>query len=270
MPNITYGRKWGPTPNFPCALKHKAELHPELRFIAGPCAVEGEEFIINLSNRLKEVGATMLRGGCYRYGTYPPDGNAGLQVERSSWLCTAAHEAGLPWITEVMDRMDLTYLSGADWLQIGMRHAQHYPLLRAVGEVRKPVLLKRGTWMTLDETLGAVEYLLKAGASEVAVCERGITSFEDHCRWTFSTGTIAKLKAETGLLVVGDPSHGSGDSKVVPALARSAVAAGSDGIMVEVHPDPPNSASDAEQAITIESFKHLVGQCNTIRMVNGE
>lgn len=256
-------RLFGPEPKYPMAALHHPKPSPELRMIAGPCSVEGEEFIHSLVQHLKAAGATMIRGGCYRYGTYPPD-KSGLDKNRLRWLADAAFENDMPFITEIMDHRDILNSDPATWLQVGARHAQHYPLLKEIGYCRKPVMLKRGTNMTLDETLGSAEYLLKSGASKVAVCERGIVSFEDHCRWTLSIGAIAALKEYTGLQVVGDPSHGSGDRAVVPRLGLACLVAGADGIMVEVHPKPDESISDAEQAISIETFRELVKNASRI------
>ncbi len=256
---MTIRRLFGPEPRYPLVEAHEPSPSPELRLIAGPCSVESFDFIKDLAVELKEAGATMLRGGCYRFGTYPGE-NMGFVPERFRWLQIAASEAGLPFITEIMDREDIRYASYVDWVQVGARHAQHYPLLRAIGFMRKPVLLKRGTWMTLDETLGACEYLLKAGAPKVAICERGIVSFEDHCRWTLSISAIAALKEYTNIQVVGDPSHGSGDRALVPRLGLACIAAGADGIVCEVHPRPDESMSDAEQAIDIETFRDIAAR----------
>lgn len=173
------------------------------------------------------------------------------------WLKWAAAEAGLPWVTEIMDTDGVINAAGADWIQIGARHAQHYPLLHRLGALGKKILLKRGHWMRLDELMGSVEHLLRAGAGDVAVVERGIVTFEDHCRWSLSISAIAALKEYTNLKVIVDPSHGSGDRRLVSRLAKAGVAAGADGVVVEVHPEPVNSASDAEQAIDYMAFQEL-------------
>ena len=243
-----------------------------LRLIAGPCSVESPGLILEAAHKLKELGATMLRGGCYRVGTYPSaklqeprfhspaeflKNESHLVPERVTWLRNAAREAGLPWVTEVMDEDGISAAHDADWVQIGARHAQHYPLLYKIGRLRKKVLLKRGHWMKLDELMGSVEHLLRAGAMDVAVVERGIVTFEDHCRWSFSASAIACLKEYTNVKVVADPAHGSGDYRLVKRLARAGIAAGADGVVVEVHPDPRNSASDAEQAISYEDFREI-------------
>lgn len=273
------GRLWGPEPKYPLAESMPPAPAPELRFIAGPCSVESPGLILEAARRLKALGATMLRGGCYRAGTYPgPDPEPRFHSpseftarerlivpERVMWLRNAALNAGMPWVTEVMDDLGLELASDAAWVQVGARHAQHYPLLKKVGRLCKRVLLKRGHWMKLDELMGSVEHLLRAGAEDVAVVERGIVTFEDHCRWSFSASAIACLKARTNLKVVADPSHGSGDRALVPALALAGVAAGADGLVCEVHPQPEKSASDAEQAIGYDEYGRIVKASMGIR-----
>ena len=255
---------FGPDAKYPLVRSYQEKEAPELEFIAGPCSVENLEQIYAIACKVRQAGATMLRGGCYVYGTYPPE-NSGFVADRSLTLSTAADGNKLPWIVEVMDAPDMQHVTDADWIQIGMRHAQHYPLLKAIASYGKKVLLKRGSWMTVDETLGAIEYLLQHGAEDVAICERGIVSFEDHCRWSFSASFIAMIKEYTALKIVADPSHGSGDRKLVPRLARAGVAAGADGVLCEVHSNPDESVSDAEQAIDYDTFEQVVKGCKEIK-----
>lgn len=273
------GRLWGPEPRYPLASAMPPAPAPELRLIAGPCSVETPGLIMETARTLKSLGATMLRGGCYRVGTYPSarlqepkfhspveflKGERLLVPERVGWLRSAAHAAGLPWVTEAMDDDGLAAAHDADWVQVGARHAQHYPLLYKVGRLHKKVLLKRGHWMKLDEVMGSVEHLLRAGAADVAVVERGVVSFEDHCRWSLSISAIAALKEYTNVKVIVDPAHGSGDHRLVKRLGFAGLAAGADGLVCEVHPDPRRSASDAEQAIGYQDFSEIAREARAI------
>lgn len=232
--------------------------------IAGPCSVEGRSEIIEAACAVKEAGATALRGGAFKPRTSPYSfqgyGEKGLQ-----WLAEAREVTGLPIVTEVMDPALVPMVCEyADVLQIGARNMQNFTLLNAVGESQHTILLKRGMSSTIDDLLMAAEYILAHGNRRVMICERGIRTFETATRNTFDLNAIPVLKSRTHLPVLADPSHGTGYREFVPAVARAAVAAGADGLIVEVHPDPEKALSDGRQTISIEAFKEMVAQVRLI------
>lgn len=232
--------------------------------IAGPCSVEGRSEIIEAACAVKEAGATALRGGAFKPRTSPYSfqghGEKGLQ-----WLAEAREVTGLPIVTEVMDPALVPMVCQyADVLQIGARNMQNFTLLNAVGESQHTILLKRGMSSTIDDLLMAAEYILAHGNRRVMICERGIRTFETATRNTFDLNAIPVLKSRTHLPVLADPSHGTGYREFVPAVARAAVAAGADGLIVEVHPDPEKALSDGRQTISIEAFKEMVAQVRLI------
>jgi 3-deoxy-7-phosphoheptulonate synthase len=235
-----------------------------LPVMAGPCSVETEEQIVNTARMLKKAGASALRGGAYKPRTNPyafqGHGEAGLKM-----LATARAESGLPIVTEVVTPTDVEMVSKyADCLQIGTRNAQNFKLLEAAGKQPKPVLFKRGMSMTVDEYLQAADYMLAAGNEQVILCERGIRTFETHTRNTYSIATIPELQHRSHLPVIGDPSHGTGHAHLVPAMARATVAAGADGLIVEVHHDPKKAWSDGAQSLTIEGFAELMASLKRV------
>ncbi len=218
--------------------------------VGGPCSVEGEQQILEAARRIKAAGAHALRGGAFKPRTNPyafqGHGEEGLKM-----LAAARAETGLPIVTEVLTPSDVELVSEyADCLQIGTRNSQNYRLLDACGRQPKPVLLKRGMAMTIDEFLQAAEYILAAGNGNVILCERGIRTFEDHTRNTLSLSAIPELHDRSHLPVVSDPSHGTGHARLVPAMARASIAAGADGLLLEVHPDPEHAMTDGAQSIT--------------------
>lgn len=232
--------------------------------IAGPCSVEGRSEIIEAACAVKEAGATALRGGAFKPRTSPYSfqghGEKGLQ-----WLAEAREVTGLPIVTEVMDPALVPMVCQyADVLQIGARNMQNFTLLNAVGESQHTILLKRGMSSTIDDLLMAAEYILAHGNRRVMICERGIRTFETATRNTFDLNAIPVLKSRTHLPVLADPSHGTGYREFVPAVARAAVAAGADGLIVEVHPDPEKALSDGRQTISIDAFKEMVAQVRLI------
>lgn len=232
--------------------------------MAGPCSVESYDQIQEIAESVKKSGAHVLRGGAYKPATYPYR-FMGHREEGLRMLAAARDATGLPVVTEVMEPADVDVVSKyADVLQIGMRNMQNYRLLAALGGVGKPVLLKRGSWAKIDEWLGAAEYIVAAGNPNVILCERGIVSFEDHTRWTLSLSVVPRLKEVTHLPVVVDPSHGTGRRSLVPSMAKAAIAAGADGLMIEVHTDPDRSASDAVQAIACDAFERLMEELRPI------
>ncbi len=236
----------------------------EVVLIAGPCAVESEEQILTSARLLREAGATVLRGGAFKPRTSPYSFQ-GLGEEGLVLLARAREATGMAIVTEAIDPEGVDLVAEyADIIQIGARNMQNYPLLRRAGQAGKPVLLKRGMSATIVEFLLAAEYLLAEGNPNVILCERGVRSFDTHTRNLLDLTAIPVVKALSHLPIVADPSHGTGlRSKVVP-MARAAVAAGADGLIVEVHPDPPRALSDGAQSLYPEQFAELVGQVRTI------
>jgi 3-deoxy-7-phosphoheptulonate synthase len=232
--------------------------------IAGPCSVESEDQIVDLARKLKELGATGLRGGAFKPRTSPYSfqGHKELGLKM---LATARAETGLAIVTEVMAPEHVPMVSEyADVLQIGARNMQNYQLLQAVGDSGKPALLKRGMSATVEEFLLAAEYILDRGNPDVVLCERGIRTYEDHTRFTLPLATVPYLHDKSHLPVVVDPSHGTGKSRLVIPMSRAAVAAGADGLILEVHDDPEHAVSDGAQSITPGAFEQLMAQCRRI------
>jgi 3-deoxy-7-phosphoheptulonate synthase len=232
--------------------------------IAGPCSVEDEEQIVSLAKKLKGLGATGLRGGAFKPRTSPYSfqGHKELGLKM---LASARAETGLAIVTEVMAPEHVPLVAEyADVLQIGARNMQNYQLLQAVGDSGKPTLLKRGMSATVEEFLLAAEYILDRGNPNVMLCERGIRTYEDHTRFTLPLATVPYLHDKSHLPVVVDPSHGTGKARLVAPMAKAAVAAGADALMVEVHDDPEHAASDGAQTITPAAFKQMVDQCRRI------
>jgi 3-deoxy-7-phosphoheptulonate synthase len=232
--------------------------------IAGPCSVESEEQILQSARAVKAAGATALRGGAYKPRTSPYSFQ-GMKEDGLKLLAAAREETGLAIVTEVMTPhlVDIC-CEYADVLQIGARNMQNYHLLQAVGEANKPVLLKRGASATMDEFLLAAEYILDQGNQNVMLCERGIRTFETHTRFTLPLASVPYLHERTHLPVVIDPSHGTGIASLVPPMCTAAVAAGADGLIVEVHPDPPNAMSDGAQSLTPDAFAQTMDQCRKV------
>ena len=235
-----------------------------LGVIAGPCSVESRQQVIDLAHMVKDAGATALRGGAFKPRTSPYSFQ-GLKEVGLRYLADARAETGLAIVTEVMAPEQVSLVSEyADVLQIGARNMHNYSLLEAVGKTRRPVLLKRGPSATMEEFLLAAEYILNQGNSQVILCERGIRTFEDHVRFTLPLASVPYLREATHLPIVVDPSHGTGKSSLVGPMARAAVAAGADGLMVEVHAAPDAALSDGSQALTPTEFRRLMTECRTI------
>jgi len=226
--------------------------------IAGPCSVENADMIVDIANRVKSLGAVMLRGGAFKPRTSPYSFN-GLGAEALGFLEAARAESTLPVVTEVMDTRQVELVArSADMLQVGARNMQNFSLLEEVGRSGRPVLLKRGLSATITELLLAAEHVMAAGNSNVVLCERGIRTFESSTRSTLDVSAIPVLKEETHLPVIVDPSHAGGRARLVIPLALASIAAGADGIMVEVHPDPEAALSDGDQSLTLEMFAELM------------
>src|SRR3989440_2434905 len=240
-----------------------------LGVIAGPCSVESREQILAVAHLVKEAGANALRGGAFKPRTSPYSFQ-GLKEKGLQLLAEARDATGLAVVTEVMApehvKLVATY---TDVLQVGARNMQNYPLLEAAGESGLPVLLKRGPSATMDEFLLAAEYVLKTGNSQVMLCERGIRTFEDHTRFTLPLASVPYLHQTTHLPILVDPSHGTGKASLVATMARAAVAAGADGLIVEVHPHPDEALSDGFQALTPDTFKQMMAECRKVAEVVG-
>jgi 3-deoxy-7-phosphoheptulonate synthase len=237
--------------------------------IAGPCSVESRGQILEIAHLVKEAGATGLRGGAFKPRTSPYSFQ-GMKEKGLELLAEARGQTGLAVVTEVMAPEHVPLVSRyADVLQVGARNMQNYPLLEAVGESELPVLLKRGPAATLDEFLLAAEYVLKTGNTQVMLCERGIRTFEDHTRFTLPLATVPYLHQTTHLPVVVDPSHGTGKASLVATMARASIAAGADGLIVEVHPDPEKALSDGFQALTPAAFRQMMAECRKVAAAIG-
>jgi 3-deoxy-7-phosphoheptulonate synthase len=235
-----------------------------LGIIAGPCSVENEEQIVSTARAIKKSGATALRGGAFKPRTSPYSFQ-GLKEEGLQLLAQARKETGLAVVTEIVAVEDIDLVCEyADVLQIGARNMQNYRLLEAVGKCSRPVLLKRGPSATVEELLLAAEYILDGGNQQVMLCERGIRTFEAHTRFTLPLATVPYLQAKTHLPVVIDPSHGTGHTPLVPAMCRAAVAAGADGIILEVHPNPSKALSDGYQSLTFAQFEDTMKSCRRV------
>ena len=235
-----------------------------LVIIAGPCAIENRGQLLATAKHVKRVGATILRGGAYKPRT-SPFSFQGLGEEGLELLSEVRAELGMPVVSEITDPhyLDLM-IDHVDVLQIGTRNMQNYSLLRAVGESGKPCILKRGLAATVTEWLQAADYLLAAGGTDVILCERGIRSFEDSTRFTLDISSVGVVKYNSHLPIIVDPSHAAGHYALVPTLARAAVAAGADGLLIEVHPDPANALSDGLQSLTFSDFERLMGELRAI------
>jgi 3-deoxy-7-phosphoheptulonate synthase len=237
--------------------------------IAGPCSVESREQIVQVAHQVKEGGATGLRGGAFKPRTSPYSFQ-GMKEKGLELLALARDETSLAIVSEVMAPEHVPLLTRyVDVLQVGARNMQNYPLLEAVGESGKPVLLKRGPAATMDEFLLAAEYILKTGNTQVIMCERGIRTFEDHTRFTLPLATVPYLKQTTHLPIIVDPSHGTGKANLVAPMAIAAIAAGADGLIVEVHPDPEKALSDGYQSLTPTAFAKMMLECHKVAQALG-
>lgn len=236
----------------------------QVGMIAGPCSVESEEQIVGTAKAVKAAGATALRGGAFKPRTSPYSFQ-GMKEDGLKLLATARDETGLAIVTEVVAPDDVQLVSEyAEVLQIGARSMQNYRLLEACGRSHRAVLLKRGPSATIDEMLLAAEYILDGGNPNVILCERGIRTFESHTRFTLPLATVPYLQQKTHLPVVVDPSHGTGHTSLVSAMAKAGIAAGADGVIVEVHPDPENAQSDGFQSLDCEAFAKMMDECRRV------
>ncbi len=241
----------------------------KIHVMAGPCAVESKSIFINIAKKVKEAGATFIRGGAFKPRTSPYTfqglGEEGLQI-----LAEAREVTGLPVVTELMDPRDIAIVDKyADVIQIGARNMQNFRLLLEVGEIKKPVLLKRGLSATIKEWLMAAEYIMSRGNLDVILCERGIRTFETSTRNTLDLSAVPVLKHLTHLPVIVDPSHGVGKWGLVIPMARAAIAAGADGLVIEVHTNPEEALSDGEQSLKPDIFKQLMDEVSLVAKAVG-
>lgn len=236
------------------------------QFIAGPCSVESPEQICSVAKEIKAAGANFLRGGAFKPRT-SPYAFQGMRKQGLELLQKAKEETGTPVVTEIMDLSHLPLFENVDIIQVGARNMQNFELLKELGKTDKPILLKRGLAATMEELLMSAEYIMAGGNSKVILCERGIRTFENYTRNTMDISAIALLKEKTHLPVIADPSHAAGMARLVRPLALAAVAAGADGLMIEVHNDPPHALCDGPQALRPEEFAKVVKEANAIREI---
>jgi 3-deoxy-7-phosphoheptulonate synthase len=242
---------------------------PEFVVMAGPCAVENREQVLTAARAVKNAGASILRGGAFKPRTSPYSFQ-GLGEEGLKILLAAKRETGLPIVTEVISPELVPLVSEyADVLQIGARNMQNYALLEACGKIRKPVLLKRGMMSTIEEMLMAAEYILSNGNQQVILCERGIRTFENSTRNTLDISAVPVIKRNSHLPIIIDPSHAAGHTEFVPALALAAVAAGADGLIVEVHPCPETAWCDGVQSLSLEKFSEMMASIRAVAAAMG-
>ncbi|MBF0506581.1 MAG: 3-deoxy-7-phosphoheptulonate synthase [Nitrospirae bacterium] len=237
--------------------------------IAGPCSVEREDQIVSAAVRVKEAGARMLRGGAFKPRTSPYSFK-GLGEDGLRLLAKAREATGLPVVTEVVDPKDIEVVDKyADMFQVGARNIQNFALLTLLGQARKPVLLKRGPATTIDEFLMAAEYILSENNRNLVLCERGIRTFETATRNTLDISCVPVVKAKSHLPIIVDPSHAAGQARYVPALSKAAVAAGADGLIIEVHPDPEKALCDGAQSLNPSQFAVLMNEMKAIAFAVG-
>lgn len=241
----------------------------DLAIMAGPCAIENKEQLIQAAEAIKAGGAKILRAGAFKPRTSPYSFQ-GLEQEGLDFLKEVRLKTGLLIVTEVMDQFTVKEVAEcSDILQVGARNMQNYFLLRELGKIRKPVLLKRGLSATIEEWLMAAEYILSGGNYDVILCERGIRTFEPYTRNTLDLSAVPLVKQLSHLPIIVDPSHGTGLAGLVPAMSKAAIAAGADGLMIEVHPNPQEALSDGPQSLTPVQFKELITELKGVALSAG-
>lgn len=267
MNEFSFRRSWGPVPKYDRVLDYKPPAN-DFVVIAGPCSVENKDQIEIIADIVANYGATHLRGGVFRAGTYPGSSFGMVGEDLLAAYRDAAKTTGLKNIIEVLDYNPVQLEKVAkycDVFQIGCRQMQNYTLLRSLGHFKKPVFLKRHPGSTLDEWLGAAEHLLVSGVKEIFLIERGSSTHANHVRWDLSVSMIPAINAVTKIPVIIDAAHGTGRRDLVEPMTLAGVAAGAGGLLVEVHPRPEQSLSDKEQAIEPDSFRHLMTKVSKIR-----
>lgn len=236
----------------------------KLAIMAGPCSVESNEQITAVAQAVKDAGATVLRGGAFKPRTSPYSFQ-GLAYEGLDMLCHASEQTGLPIVTELMSPYDIdTFVDKVDCIQVGARNMQNFDLLKQLGKIRKPILLKRGLSATIEEWLMSAEYIMAGGNEQVILCERGIRTFETYTRNTLDLSAICAVKKLSHLPVIVDPSHSTGKSWMVQPIARAAIAVSADGVMIEVHNDPAHALCDGAQSITPAAFVDVMADIRKI------
>ena len=236
----------------------------KLAIMAGPCSVESNEHITAVAQAVKDAGATVLRGGAFKPRTSPYSFQ-GLAYEGLDMLCHAREQTGLPIVTELMSPYDIdTFVDKVDCIQVGARNMQNFDLLKQLGKIRKPILLKRGLSATIEEWLMSAEYIMAGGNEQVILCERGIRTFETYTRNTLDLSAICAVKKLSHLPVIVDPSHSTGKSWMVQPITRAAIAVGADGVMIEVHNDPAHALCDGAQSITPAAFVDVMADIRKI------
>lgn len=231
--------------------------------IAGPCSVESEKQVLDIAIQAQKAGAKLLRGGAFKPRT-SPYAFQGLRAEGIELLLKAKEKTGMPIVTEIMDASHLPMFDGVDVIQVGARNMQNFELLKVLGKIHKPILLKRGLANTMQELLMSAEYIMAGGNENVILCERGIRTFENYTRNTLDVSAIPMLKELTHLPIIADPSHASGIARLVEPMSLASVAAGADGLMIEVHNDPENALCDGPQSLTPEKFAVVSKKVNKI------
>ena len=234
--------------------------------IAGPCSVESEEQIVSIAKSVKAAGANILRGGAFKPRTSPYDFQ-GMQADGIELLKIARRETGLPIVTEIMGTKHLPLFEDVDLIQVGARNMQNFDLLKELGRLRKPILLKRGLASTLKELLMSAEYIMAGGNEQVVLCERGIRTFEKYTRNTLDLSAVPIIHEKTHLPIIVDPSHATGINRLVAPMAMSATACNADGLIIEVHNDPIHALCDGAQSLRPEQFDVLMGKIREIRKV---
>ena len=234
------------------------------QIIAGPCSVESEEQVCGIAQAVQKSGATLLRGGAFKPRT-SPYAFQGLRAEGLKLLLEAKKLTGMPIVTEIMDLSQLPLFDDVDVIQVGARNMQNFELLKQLGHINKPILLKRGLASTLQELLMSAEYIMAGGNMNVILCERGIRTFETYTRNTLDVSAVPAIKTLSHLPIIVDPSHATGISKLVKPMAFAATAAGADGLIIEVHNDPEHALCDGPQSLTPEAFDDVVKGVNSIR-----
>ena len=242
--------------------------HGNFAIIAGPCSVESEDQIISVAKSVKAAGATMLRGGAFKPRTSPYDFQ-GLKADGIELLLEAKRETGLPIVTEIMNANHLPLFEDVDVIQVGARNMQNFELLKELGKTRKPILLKRGLANTIKELLMSAEYIMASGNENVILCERGIRTFEKYTRNTLDLSAVPLIHEKTHLPVIVDPSHATGKANLVEPMMIAAVAAGADGLEVEVHYDPRHAWSDGAQCLTPDAFAQAMAKCRQVAWAIG-
>lgn len=267
MNEFALRRNWGPSPKFMRVLNY-IRTNKRFIFIAGPCSVETPEQIHFIAKQVAMCGATHLRGGVFRAGTYPGDNFGWVSSDLMAEYRSAAIENNLDNIIEILDYRDIAKVfKYATCFQVGCRQMQNYTLLKEVGSTEKPVFLKRHPGSTIDEFLGAAEYVLKAGCKELYLIERGSATNATHVRWDLSISMIPAIKSMTQIPVIIDGSHGTGRRDLVMPMTLAGLAAGADGCLVETHHNPERSISDSDQALGFEDFSYLTESINKLREV---